>query len=133
MDREKIRRHLDLLEDAEAAGDTDASGEADVRFHAKIVEASRNTMLTYMMASRYDLTRRGVLYNRAYLRTPGGTGAMLFARHRENAETVIAEEEEAAERTVRNHLDFAEDTFRLGMERTNNEAVSRKRASRSAG
>ena len=65
----EIRRHLDLLEDAEAAGETNASREAAVRFHATIVEAIHKRMLIHIMASIYDLTRRGVFYNRAYLRT----------------------------------------------------------------
>lgn len=124
-DREVIARHLQTLEEAE--NDPEASREADVLFHSAIVQASHNTMLIHMMASIYDLTRRGVFYNRSYLRTLDGTGARLLQQHRDIAAAVLAGEPEAARTAAEAHLDFVELSFRKGQEMRENELMAQKR------
>ena len=132
-DRDQIKRHLAALEAAEDTADVEASREADVRFHASIVEASHNAMLVHMMTSIYDLTRRGVFYNRDYLKTIDGTGARLLAQHRDIAEGVLSGESEQAEAAANAHLDFVERSFRLGIERAKSELISQKRVQSKGG
>ncbi|MEO0669760.1 MAG: FadR/GntR family transcriptional regulator [Pseudomonadota bacterium] len=124
-DRTVIARHLEALEQAE--DDPDASREADVLFHSAIVQASHNTMLIHMMASIYDLTRRGVFYNRRYLRTLDGTGARLLQQHRDIAAAVLGGDPEAARTAAEAHLDFVELSFRKGQEMRENELMAQKR------
>ena len=126
-DRAVIARHLEALEQAEDDADGDASREADVLFHSAIVQASHNTMLIHMMASIYDLTRRGVFYNRRYLRTLDGTGARLLQQHRDIAAAVLGGDPEAARTAAEAHLDFVELSFRKGQEMRDNELIAQKR------
>ena len=126
-DRERIARHLDALETADEMHDIEGSQKADVRFHATIVEASHNAMLIHMMTSIYDLTRRGVFYNREYLRTMDGTGDKLLQQHRDIASAVLGGDPDKAEAAATAHLNFVEDSFRLGTEQLRNETVARKR------
>ena len=126
-DRAVIARHLEALEQAEDDADGDASREADVLFHSAIVQASHNTMLIHMMASIYDLTRRGVFYNRRYLRTLDGTGARLLQQHRDIAAAVLGGDPEAARTAAEAHLDFVELSFRKGQEMRENELMAQKR------
>lgn len=126
-DRARIARHLEALETADETNDVKGSQEADVRFHATIVEASHNAMLIHMMTSIYDLTRRGVFYNRAYLRTMDGSGAKLLQQHRDITEAVLNGDADGAEAAARAHLDFVEQSFRLGTEQLKNETIARKR------
>ncbi len=127
-DRDRIKAQLDALEQAEKTDDAERSREADVRFHAVIVEASHNAMLIHMMTSIYDLTRRGVFYNRDYLKTLDGTGDKLLAQHRAIASAVLDGDAELAEHAARAHLNFVEESFRAGTQKTLDEAISRKRA-----
>ena len=126
-DRAGIARHLAAREQAEDDADVDASREADVLFHSAIVQASHNTMLIHMMASIYDLTRRGVFYNRSYLRTLDGTGARLLQQHRDIAAAVLGGDPEAARVAAEAHLDFVELSFRKGQEMRENEVMAQKR------
>lgn len=122
-----IERELSALEAADETGDVEASREADVRFHAAIVNASHNAMLIHMMTSIYDLTRRGVFYNRSFLRSLDGTGAKLLAQHREIARAVLASAPDAAEAAARAHLDFVERSYKVEQQKQANEARARKR------
>ena len=127
-DRKLIKRYLTALEAADAVGDQEAARDADVGFHTSIVHASHNAMLIHMMASIYDLTRRGVFYNRDYLRTFDGAGEKLLNQHRDIARNVIDGNIEGAERAAVDHLDFVEISFRIGQERSMNEQIAHKRA-----
>ncbi|PWR04168.1 GntR family transcriptional regulator [Meridianimarinicoccus roseus] len=126
-DHDEIRRLLGVMEEAQANGDAEQSEQADVAFHGAVVNASHNAMLMHMMTSIYDLTRRGVFYNRRFLRTIDGTGERLLDQHRQIAEGVLAGNPDAAEAAARSHLDFVEQSFRLGHDRERRERAARKR------
>lgn len=126
-DREEIARLLVELERAHEVDDEQASLTADIGFHAAIVAASHNALLVHMMTSIYDLTRRGVFYNRAFLRTVDGTGERLLRQHRDIAEAVMGGQADRAETAARDHLDFVEASFRIGEERGRYERQARKR------
>ncbi|RVT85732.1 FadR family transcriptional regulator [Rhodobacteraceae bacterium CCMM004] len=126
-DRAAIEALVDELEAAQADNDPARSEVADVTFHGAIVNASHNAMLIHMMRSIYDLTRRGVFYNRRYLRTIDGTGEMLLDQHRQIARAVLDGDPAEAERAARDHLDFVEQSFRAGQVREEREAFARKR------
>jgi GntR family transcriptional repressor for pyruvate dehydrogenase complex len=107
--------------------DSEASQEADLKLHAAVVDASQNTTLIHMMASVYDLTRQGVFYNRAFLRTMDGTGKKLLAQHREIVDAIVAGDPDRADAAARNHMDFVETSFRLGQEQRDREDRAAKR------
>jgi len=127
-DRSLIERHLATLEEADAKGNVEQSRDADVAFHTSIVEASHNAMLIHMMASIYDLTRRGVFYNRSHLRSLDGSGAKLLKQHQQIASTVLARDPDAAAKAARAHLDFVETSFKVALQQEEFESVARKRA-----
>ena len=120
----------DIIADMELAWEKDdheASQEADIRLHSAIVDASQNTTLIHMMASVYDLTRQGVFYNRRFLRSLDGAGTKLLAQHKTLVDAIIAEDPDAAEAAARDHMDFVEQSFRVGQEKARREARSAKR------
>lgn len=127
FDADAIRGEIAAMEAAQAEQDLKAGMEADIRFHSAIVDAAHNTMLNHMMTSIYDLTRRGVFYNREYLRAIDGTGEALLSQHKEIARAILAREPDAAERAARGHIDFVEASFRHGMDQARRETLSRKR------
>ncbi|MEM9630112.1 MAG: FadR/GntR family transcriptional regulator [Pseudomonadota bacterium] len=126
-DRAAIEEVVAELERAQEEGDLEASEEADVKFHSVIVNASHNAMLIHMMRSIYDLTRRGVFYNRRYLRTIDGSGERLLEQHLRIAAAVLAGNPAEAEAAARDHLDFVEMSFRVGEDRERREAFAKKR------
>ena len=126
-DRTEIVGLYEKLEDCEDRGDEELSRATDVEFHVSILNASHNSMLVHMMASIYDLTRRGVFYNRKFLRTLDGTGRKLLAQHKDIADAVVDGEPGKAEDAARAHLDFVAESFRVGRAAQAYEEASRKR------
>ena len=126
-DRDQIAARLNDLERAHADNDIDASMKADVAFHMAIVEASHNVMLVHMMTSIYDLTRRGVFYNRGYLRTLDGSGEKLLSQHREIAAAVLDGAPDKAEQAAERHMAFVETSFRTGEDVARRERHAQKR------
>ncbi|MCP3969760.1 MAG: FadR family transcriptional regulator [Rhodobacteraceae bacterium] len=119
-----------ILSDMDAAHETHdalAAQRADIALHTAIVDVSHNTTLIHMMASIYDLTRRGVFYNRGFLRTLDGTGEKLLSQHHQIASAVLNGDTEAAEAAARAHIDFVENSFRIGQASAKRENISRKR------
>lgn len=122
-----LRGILDKMDRAHEAEDLELAKIADIEFHSAIVDASCNSTLIHMMASIYDLTRRGVFYNRNYLRTTDFAGERLLAQHHAIAEAIFAGNPEAAEAAARAHIDFVETSFRAGEQKTERERVAGKR------
>ncbi|WP_170426461.1 FadR/GntR family transcriptional regulator [Ruegeria arenilitoris] len=126
-DKERITEILAEDERAWREKDQLASREADFALHAAIVDASQNATLIHMMASIYELTRQGVFYNRDFLKTIDGTGKLLMEQHRELGLAVIEGNEERAVKAAHDHIDFVEESFKLGIERRRREAMAEKR------
>ncbi|WP_372574708.1 FadR/GntR family transcriptional regulator [Ruegeria jejuensis] len=126
-DKERITEILDRLQRAWEENDQDSSREADYQLHSAIVDASQNATLIHIMASIYHLTRQGVFYNREYLKSIDGTGKRLLEQHLALGQAVIDGDEERAEKAALAHLDFVEDSFRTGIERSQREAMAEKR------
>lgn len=126
-DKERIADILAENERAWQAKDTKASQEADFALHSAIVDASQNATLIHIMASIYELTRKGVFYNRDFLKTIDGTGEKLLAQHLELGKAVIDGDEARAAKAATDHIDFVEASFRLGIERNRREAMAEKR------
>ncbi|WP_372886076.1 FadR/GntR family transcriptional regulator [Shimia sp.] len=126
-DREIIAAILDEMERARDAQDSEAAQIADINFHSAIVDASNNSTLIHMMASIYDLTRRGVFYNRDFLRTIEGAGRKLLAQHQAIAQGIFEGDPEAADKAARAHIDFVEKSFRIGHQRELRERAAKKR------
>lgn len=127
-DKKIIRQYLYALEQDLERGDAEASREHDVKFHSAIVAASHNATLIHMMASIYDLTKQTVFYNREYLRTIDGTGLLLHQQHTAIAEAVCASDPERASKAAQAHIDFVEQSMRIGLDQARREAIAEKRA-----
>ena len=126
-DKERISGILQELDQAWKAKDEAASQQADYALHAAIVDASQNATLIHVMASIYELTRQGVFYNRAFLKSIDGSGKTLLEQHLALGQAVIDGDAEAAPELAREHIDFVEKSFRFGMERQRREALAEKR------
>ena len=126
-DKERIADILQENERAWREKDQLASQEADFALHAAIVDASQNATLIHMMASIYELTRKGVFYNREFLKSIDGTGRLLLEQHVELGQAVIDGDEARAEKAAHAHIDFVEESFRFGIERRRREAMAEKR------
>ena len=126
-DRDILSGILEEMDRSWETGDFKAAQVADINFHSAIVDASNNSTLIHMMASIYDLTKRGVFYNRAYLRTIDGTGEKLLAQHHAIAGAIFEGDPEKAAAAAQNHIDFVEISFRTGHEREARERLAQKR------
>lgn len=126
-DKERITDILEKMVTAFEAGDNEASRQADFALHAAIVDASQNATLIHMMASIFELTQQSVFYNRDFLRTIDGTGRILLDQHLELGNAVIEGEPARAKRAAKEHIDFVEKSFRVGLERQRREVMSNKR------
>ena len=126
-DKERITEILAEIERAWCEHDAEASIEADFALHAAIVDASQNATLIHMMASIYELTRQGVFYNRDFLTSIDGSGQKLLEQHLELGRAVIDGDEARAERAAFDHIDFVEQSFRLGIEQQQRETAAEKR------
>lgn len=126
-DKERIAEILTEIEQAWKKNDAKASREADFALHTAIVDASQNATLIHMMASIFDLTQQGVFYNRDFLKTIDGTGKKLLEQHMEIGQAVIQGDETRAEKAAQDHIDFVEQSFRLGLEQQRREAMAEKR------
>jgi len=126
-DKERITEILTEIERAWKANDAQASREADFALHTAIVDASQNATLIHMMASIFDLTQQGVFYNRDFLKTIDGTGEKLLEQHIELGQAVIKGDAARAEKAAKDHIDFVEQSFRLGLEQQRREAMAEKR------
>ncbi len=126
-DRERIQQLLHEMTKAWEAGDEEAAAEADFGFHKAVVDASQNITLIHMMGSIYELTRRGLFYNRDFLRTIDGSGETLLAQHHAIGQAILDADPVQAELASRNHLKFVEQSFRRGQEQQMREAQAEKR------
>ncbi len=126
-DKERIAEILAENERAWHENDAKASREADFALHAAIVDASQNATLIHMMASIYELTKQGVFYNRSFLKSIDGSGKKLLDQHLELGQSVIDGDEQRAEQAAFDHIDFVEDSFRLGIEQQRREVMAEKR------
>ncbi len=126
-DKERIAEILDENVRAWEANDAKASREADFALHAAIVDASQNATLIHMMASIYELTKRGVFYNRSFLKSIDGSGKQLLDQHLTLGQAVIDGDEKRAEQAALDHIDFVERSFRTGIEQQRREVMAEKR------
>ena len=132
-DKARIGEILDDMERAWKDGDAEASREADFALHTAIVDASQNATLIHMMASIFDLTRQGVFYNRAFLKTIDGTGRKLLDQHLELGRAILDGDTRRAEKAAHDHITFVEESFRKGIEQQQREAMAEKRRLMSKG
>jgi len=68
------------MERSRAEKDFEAEHLADVQFHSAIVAASNNSTLIHMMASIYDLTKRGVFAERLTMLVAKSTRSIVKLR-----------------------------------------------------
>ena len=126
-DRERLRTIATDLQTAWDTGDAEASKAADFQLHSAIVDASQNATLIHMMASIYELTRQGVFYNRDYLKSIDGTGRKLLEQHLALIDAVVEGRPDEAQAVAQEHMDFVEQSFRVGIERRRRETLAEKR------
>lgn len=126
-DKERIAQILNDMQAAFDADDGEAARLTDFQLHTAIVDASQNATLIHMMASILDLTRQGVFYNRDTLKSIVGSTEALLAQHMELGQAILAGDAPRAERAAERHMDFVEESYRAGIERSRREALAAKR------
>jgi len=126
-DRVILSEWMERLQGTWETADDQASREADIGFHTAVVDASHNSTLIHMMGAIYVLTREGVFYNRAFLRSIDGTGRQLLEQHRAIGTAILAGDPMAARVAAGAHLDFVEASVRHGLETSAREARAAKR------
>lgn len=127
IDKERLEAIKEDLKRAWAEDDAEASRDADFDLHSAVVDASHNVTLIHMMAAVYDLTRRGVFYNRDLLRTIDGSGRKLLDQHCEIVDSIVAGDPVRAEAAARAHLHFVGESIRVGQEQDFRERRARMR------
>ena len=112
LDRERLSDLMGRLQAAHDDGDNVASQAADLEFHVAIVDASHNATLIHMMASIYELTMQGVLYNRDMLRTIPGASDHLLAQHLTIGQAIQQGNAPEAEAAAMAHMDYVASSLR---------------------
>ncbi len=126
-DKEILGSLMARLEKANRDDDKEASKKADIEFHLAIVDASHNSTLIHMMASIYDLTKRGVFYNRDNLRTIDHTGEKLLSQHLAIGNAICEGRADDAKAAAQAHIDFVETTFRASEQQLVRDKIADKR------
>lgn len=126
-DKERIAKILEEMEAAWVAQDDAAERDADYALHTAVVDASQNATLIHMMASIYELTKRGLFYNRAFLKSIDGSGKTLLDQHKALGNAVITGDVAAASEIAGAHIDFVEKSVRIGFEQQRREVLAEKR------
>ncbi|MEP2533081.1 FadR/GntR family transcriptional regulator [Shimia sp.] len=126
-DKEILTRVMEDLEAAHLADDSQASQDADIRFHSAIIDASHNSLLVHTMSSIYALTRQNLFYNRSFLRSIDGTGQQLLAQHREIFEAIKAGNPERAATAARDHIEFVQRSYVEEQSRAQRDQVASQR------
>lgn len=126
-DKEILAGILAEMEAADASRDIAASQDADVRFHAAIVDASHNSLLVHTMTSIYELTRKNLFYNRGFLRVMDGTGELLLAQHKAIHAAIAEGSPDRAKGAAQDHIAFVEKSYITAMNRSKRELVALRR------
>ncbi|MGB0410474.1 MAG: FadR/GntR family transcriptional regulator [Pikeienuella sp.] len=126
LDRERLTRLMERLQDAEDRGDRKASQVADLEFHVAIVDASHNATLIHMMASIYELTMQGVLFNRDMLRSIEGASEKLLSQHLAIGHAINRGDAAGAEAAAMGHIDFVVEALRASKEIEERDRVAMK-------
>lgn len=126
-DNERLQEIRAELEAAWSASDIESESEGDFRLHSAVVDASHNTTLIHMMASVYDLTRRGIFYNHDLLHSIDGSGRKLLDQHIEIIEAIVAGDPARAEKAACDHMDYVEESIRQGLDLQRREQRARMR------
>jgi GntR family transcriptional repressor for pyruvate dehydrogenase complex len=126
LDRERLTELMDRLQDAHGKGDRTASQIADLEFHVAIVDASHNATLIHMMASIYELTMQGVLFNRDMLRAVDGASDKLLAQHLTIGRAIQRGDAADAETSAMAHIDYVSEALRTCHEIEERDRVAMK-------
>lgn len=126
-DKEILAAIVTELELADARQDNAASQDADVRFHAAIVDGAHNSLLIHTMTSIYELTRKNLFYNRGFLRVMDGTGEALLAQHKAIHAAIAEGNPDRAKAAAQDHIGFVERSYVTAMNRSKRELVALRR------
>lgn len=126
-DKEILTALMAELDKAHETRDSAASNDADIRFHAAIIDASHNSLLVHTMASIYALSRQNLFYNRAFLSTLDSTGGTLLAQHREIFEAVVTGDPPRATKAAKDHIDFVKQSYLEEQARRQRAEISNRR------
>ena len=126
-DREFISRLIEKMDAAHERNNPVEEAELDANFHAAIVDSAHNSIFTHMMASIYELMKRGVFYNRQFFDSFARGRDQLLEQHRAIADGVISGDPDAACKAAEAHLDFVMMAFRSGSAEEQRNRIARKR------
>lgn len=127
IDKDGLADIIAELESADANSDAARSQDADVRFHAAIVDASHNSLLVHTMTSIYDLTRKNLFYNRSFLKVMDGTGELLMTQHKAIYTAIAEGNPDRAKTAATDHIAFVQKSYLTAMKHSKRELVSMRR------
>ena len=126
-DKVLLKRIMNTLIESHREQDLEVSKKADIDFHMAIVDAANNATLAHIMSSIYELTMQGLFYNRDYLRSIDGSGDRLLEQHLTIGQAILDGKADDAAAAAIAHMDFVEQSYRMGHERSKRERFALKR------
>ncbi len=126
-DRDIIRGIADAMSAAHKQADRSQELALDVKLHSAIVDATHNPMLVHVMASIYELMKRGILAGRGFQTSQGISRDRLLEQHLKIAEAILARDAEAASAAAEDHITFVENSFREQSTESVRTRIARKR------
>ncbi|MBO6814262.1 MAG: FadR family transcriptional regulator [Rhizobiaceae bacterium] len=127
IDKEMIAECLERQAAAFAKADRDAALKEDVIFHTLIADAAHNSMVRHTTASLYELTEKGIFYNRQAMREMQSSDQELLRQHQAIAEAVFAGSGEAALAASNAHIDYVSAAVREARAALARDDVARNR------
>ena len=89
------------------------SENSDTEFHLSVIKAAKNTVLTHMMTSIFQVLRDAVDTGREYLLdVKGFSKEKLFNQHKMVFDAIIKKDPLMAENNLRKHLSFIDKDFK---------------------
>lgn len=126
-DKEILTTIVDKLEAAHIAKDTQMSHDADIHFHAAIIDASHNSLLIHTMSAIYSLSRKNLFYNRAFLQNIDGVGELLLTQHRNIYEAILEGNSEQSTAAAHDHISFVRGSYLQEQARAQRDQISARR------
>jgi GntR family transcriptional regulator, transcriptional repressor for pyruvate dehydrogenase complex len=131
FDFESLRHALEQIETT--IDDSIKGSLADYEFHAALVRAAKSDTLASLYTAMASILIRSHRDRRAMIEMDAGIKEYLIADHRRIFEAVVAHDQEAADRLLRNHFSIGDDyRNKAAMHPPRNTTAATKRAVRAA-
>lgn len=111
-DKERLQYAFDATLALKESDDPHLAGQADLRFHLAIAEASHNVVLLQTMRGFFDLLQSSMLHSRRLMYTSPAIFDRLTVQHRAMLDAILLGNAEAARLAAMDHLGFVHTTMK---------------------